>query len=624
MRTLWLVLGLMLGAATAVAEHRLPAAAFSSAAELREPQLSPDGKRLAALVRHEGRQALVLRRLDQQPPGYRPLFTAQDPELSFRSLRWLDDGRLLLGVRDGQPMRRSDVSQDALLVVDAGSGEALNLYRGNGPAVRWNNDRDNLVDSAQADAGSLLLMGGDPALRGHEQGVYRIDTRTARRSRVAAGLYGAMRFWADRDGQVRVVLRRDGERLQLLQRADGAWAPLREWPATQQPPWFALGFGEAAHDFYVRSADQVLRLDLSRPEQAPEPVAQAPQLRRATELLRDGGRVIGAGGPGFSHYWDAQIELQRQRWAAALGAEQLTIRQAQGGRYLIASSQGEAPWRYWLGRLDSAALEPLADSRPALRELAAVERQRVDLPGLGSVTLRRQAGASRPGPLLWCLECSLEAADNAGFNALQAFLISRGFVLAAPSAGSSMNAGEWGLLPWVAEVLPRHRDAIRALRGHAWLSPQAPSLYGRDQGAYLAMRLARELGGAEVHALIVVGGLSDLAAHIARVDDRRFTEASRQAMRRLLGDASSAELRAGSPIHWAAELPERLLIVHGERDGAVHPDQGRELLAARRAQSRPAQWLKLSGANHDVSDGAERRQVLEAIEALLGDAVRAP
>ena len=31
------------------------------------------------------------------------------------------------------------------------------------------------------------------------------ETRTARRSRVAAALYGAMRYWADRDGQVRRV-----------------------------------------------------------------------------------------------------------------------------------------------------------------------------------------------------------------------------------------------------------------------------------------------------------------------------------------------------------------------------------------------------------------------------------
>lgn len=602
----------------ALAAERLPAAAFSSAAELREPQLSPDGKRLAALVRHEGRQALVLRQLDQQAPSYRPLFSAQDPELSFRSLRWLDDGRLLLGLRDGQPMRRSDVSQDALLVVDAATGEALNLYRGNGPAVRWNNDRDNLVDSAQMDAGSLLLMGGDPALRGHEQGVYRIDTRSARRSRVAAALYGAMRFWADRDGQVRVVLRRDGGQLELLQRADAdaAWAPLRAWPATQQPPWFALGFGEAAHAFYVRSGDQVLRLDLSRPDQAPETVAQASPLRRATGLLRDGGRVIGASGPGFSHYWDAQIELQRQRWASHMRVDGLAIHQVRGERLLLASSQGESPWRFWLGQLGSAAPEPLADSRPALRELAGVERQRVELPGLGSVTLRRQAGTNSPGPLLWCLECSLEAFDDAGFNALQAFLINRGFVLAMPPVGSAINAGERGLLPWVAEALPRHRDAIRALRGHAWLGPQAPSLYGRDQAAYLAMRLARELGG-ELQALVVVGGITDLAAHIARVDDRRFTEASRQAMRRLLGDASSAELREGSPIHWADQLPERLLIVHGERNGAVHPDQGRALVDARRAQSLPVQWLNLSGANHDVSDGPERRQVLEAIDALL-------
>ena len=96
--------------AQAQAQHTAPsAAAFTIAPELREPQLSPDGKQLAALVRQNGRQAVVLRDLAVQPPQYRPVFTAQDPELSLRSLRWLDGERLLLGVRDGRPMRRSDL-----------------------------------------------------------------------------------------------------------------------------------------------------------------------------------------------------------------------------------------------------------------------------------------------------------------------------------------------------------------------------------------------------------------------------------------------------------------------------------------------------------------------------------
>lgn len=619
-RSIVIALCLLLGLGPAVAAERLPAAAFSSALELREPQLSPDGQRLAALVRHEGQQLLVLRALAGPAGDYRAVFRSQDPELSLNSLRWLDDARLLLGVRDGQPMRRSDVSQDALLVVEADSGSVLNLYRGNGVPVRWNNERDRLVDSAQTDTGSLLLMGGDPALRGQEAGVLRIDTRSARRTRVAAGLYGAMRFWADRDGQVRVVLRRDGAQLQLLHRADADsdWQPLQAWPSTQPATWFPLGFGDEPQAFFVRSEDRVLRLDLQQPAQPPALVAQAPLLRQVQRLLRDGSRVVGASGPAGELVWDPALRAQQARWAAALRADHPSLRQVQGGQVLIAASVTDGPSQYWLGHRDADALTPLASSRPALQALAATERQRVALPGGGQVLLRRQAGAVAPGPLVWCLDCTLEAADAGpgGFNPLQAFLMSRGYVLALPSLGPGLNPGEDGLLPWAAQVLPRHRDALRALRGHAWVADQPVSLIGRDTGAYLAARLARELGPA-AGALVVVGGLSELADHIARVDSPAFTDASRKAMRRLLGDADTAALRDGSPVQWAAALPARLLVVHGERNGLVHPDQGRALVAARRAAGLPVQWLGLPGATHELSDGPSRQQAMEAIEALL-------
>lgn len=612
----WCLL-MMLG--PALAAERLPAAAFSNALELREPQLAPDGQRLAALVRHQGRQVVVLRRLDDAAADYRALFSSQDPELSFTSLRWLDGARLLLGVRDGQPMRRSDVSQDAVLVLDADSGAALNLYRGNGPPVRWNNQRDNLVDSAQPEGDSLLLMGGDPALRGQESGVYRIDTRTARRSRAAAGLYGAMRYWADRDGQVRLVLRRDGTQLQLLHRADAdsSWQPLQAWPSAQQPPWWVLGFGDEPQALYLRSGDRVLRLDLRQPDQPPALVAQAPLLRQVNRLLRDGARVVGASGPAGDQVWESALQALPARWATALRADHLRWLQVQGDQVLIAASAGEGPWQYWLGRRDGTPPTPIASSRPALQGVGSVERQRIDLAGGGSVQLRRQAGAAGPGPLVWCLDCTLEAADagDGGFNPLQAFLMSRGYVLALPALGAG-NPGEQGLLPWAAQAVPRHREAIRALRGHAWLQEQPLSLIGRDTGAYLAQRLARELGP-QVGALVIVGGLSDLADHIARVDSPAFTEASRQAMRRLLGDADTAALRDGSPVHWAADLPARLLVVHGERNGLVHPDHGRALVAARRAQGLPVRWLGLPAANHDLSDGPARQQAMEAIEALL-------
>ncbi|MBB5205370.1 dienelactone hydrolase [Inhella inkyongensis] len=611
--------------AQAQAQTQAPsAAAFTIAPELREPQLSPDGKQLAALVRQNGKQAVVLRDLAVQPPQYRPVFTTQDAELSLRSLRWLDGERLLLGVRDGRPMRRSDLSQDALMVIWPAKGESINLYSGAGAAVRWNNQRAGLVDSAHTDANFVLLMGADPRLKGHEWGVYRIDTRNAQRTRVAAGVYGAMRYWADAQGQVRMLLRRDGERMQLLHRSDSAnaWQPLREWPAHQQTPWFALGFGEQAHEFYVRRADQVLRLDLRQaPDQAGEPVAQNPALLNVQSLLRapDGARVLGASAPGLSYYWDAGAAAQAKGLAERLQGQTVELQQWLGSHYLAASSREDSPTRYWLGQPEAKRFELLAEGRPGLRDLPQIERERLNPAGAGPLLLRRLKG-SAPAPLIWCMDCTLEDSDSGdtAFNPLMAFLVSRGFAVATPQAANSGSAWARGLLPWADGQIPRVLAALKALRQHPWVLDQAPVLIGRELGAYLALRLAPALtdqGG--VKAVVAIGVMTDLTAQLARLDDARFTDATRDRFRKLLGNSDAADLRAGSPIHHTAQMPARLLIVHGERNGNVEPNQAKALAEALRTAGRQPQLLLLPGANHDISDGPERRHVLEAIENLI-------
>ena len=488
--------------------------------------------------------------------------------------------------------------------------------------MRWNNQRAGLVDSAHTDPNFVLLMGADPRLKGHEWGVYRIDTRNAQRSRVAAGVYGAMRYWADALGQVRMLLRRDGERMQLLHRADAdtPWQPLREWPANQQAPWFALGFGAQAHEFYVRSADQVLRLDLRQPlDQPGEPVAQGPALRNVQALLRapDGARVLGASAPGLSYYWDDKAAAQAKALAERLQGQTVELQQWLGSHYLAASSREDSPTRYWLGEPEAKRFELLAEGRPALRELPQIERERLNLTGAGPVLLRRVKGSAAAAPLIWCMDCTLEDSDSGdtAYNPLMAFLLTRGFAVATPLAANSGSAWARGLLPWANSQIPRDLAALKALRQHPWVLDQSPVLLGRELGAYLALRLAPALaehGG--VRAVVAIGAMTDLAAQLARLDDAHFTEDTRERVRKLLGDASAAELRAASPVHQVEQLPAPVLIVQGERNGNVHPEQAKVLHQALRAAGRQAELLLLPGANRDISDGPERRQVLEAIE----------
>ncbi len=88
-------------------------------------------------------------------------------------------------------------------------------------------------------------------------------------------------------------------------------------------------------------------------------------------------------------------------------------------------------------------------------------------------------------------------------------------------------------------------------------------------------------------------------------------------LRTALGAASKDKLAATSPARLAANIKTPILLIHGDRDTIVPPEQSQKMVDAMKAAGKPVEYVVLENENHYLTRSATRTQTLEALEGFL-------
>jgi dienelactone hydrolase len=608
----------------------LPPTAFALPSGLEDPQLSPDGSRMAGVVRRGDWHGVVTRKVDGSQA--QAAYATRQADTTVRLVRWLGNGRLLLSVtrttNEGLPGEWGlPIYRWAAVDLD---GQRPKVLEDDQPGS-WTNVPSTLVPEACPSASSVLLRSAT------QRDLIRLDALSGTVSQaMRVGVDEiASQWWADPEGRVRWRQRWSpgGDPIWSFDTAaPGQRAQWRDAPADwgkPQPDWSPLGFdGDRQTILFERPAGDgvgIVRWQL-QPEVPPREEVVAVLPGRVDRLIRNESncRAVGAVSGGQSHFWGDRLPDLLQGLAASLPGRRLELLQWQGDRYLLQSSEAHRPPEYWVGERSAGRLTHAGVPFTQLPETLPLMRRKAQLANdaLAAQWLLPQ-GAAGPQPTVICLACELSELDRShgDFQPLSALLAQRGWAVFSVARWPSET-----LKPSIPETIEARRTVLRAaitdLVSQGQIDPGRIAIVSSDPWhGVMAFALAHELQPRPA-ALVAFGPRTDMTHWLQwrrRAAGRGgLTLAFNQSM---VGSLDENTLRARSPVQLAPALDLPILLVIAEFDGLALRDEPALLLKALSRSPRPPTVLNLPSAPHDFDLGRYRQQVFEAIERHLAPAL---
>lgn len=268
-------------------------------------------------------------------------------------------------------------------------------------------------------------------------------------------------------------------------------------------------------------------------------------------------------------------------------------------------------------------------------EYAGIEAK--DLNDVSTISYAAQDGLTIPAyltlphgvaaknlPLVVLVHGGPETHDEPGFNWWAQALASLGYAVLQPeyrgSAGFGRSFTEAGYGQWGGKMQTDLSDGVKSLAAQGIVDPARVCIAGADYGGYAAIAGVTIQSGI-YRCAVAVAGISDLPLMLRAVQSHSKTSQS-LSMRyweRFMGAKSRGDdaLEALSPAKHADKLSAPLLLIHGETDPFVDPEQSRAMQAAAQRAGKQVKLIMLKGEDHSLARGATRLEMLQATADFL-------
>ena len=390
------------------------------------------------------------------------------------------------------------------------------------------------------------------------------------------------------------------------------------------------GYSEPDNAIYLEVGGRLIRRPLDGGADAPLAV---PAGASSPSLVWDMHRntVVGVNGGGEQRqttYLDAELGAVHAGLSRAFKGKTVTIAEwsADRTRFIVNVSGSAAPTIWYLYDKARKELSPIGETYPELagvalgatRWITYKARDGLEIPAY--LTLPPGAATTKP-PLVVLPHGGPRARDTAEFDFIVQFLASRGYAVLQPQFRGSWGFGDAfakaGEGEWGGKMQTDLLDGVAAVKALGLVSAGPPCIVGASFGGYAA------LAGATLHpgayrCAASIAGVSDLG--LLLVEEGRvygYDSASLGELRKELGAATKDKLEATSPARHAAAAIAPILLIHGEEDTVVMPEQSKKMADALKAAGKPYEYIVLPHENHYLTRAAARTQTLEALETFL-------
>jgi len=603
----------------------LTAETFAQLPGIEDPEISPDGNRIAARLAIGDKLYLAVIPIG----GGQPKLI--DPgKLQINWWNWVNNDWLVMGAGQLVPFEGDSWYVSRAYGVSAREHKIVPL------ATDAAQDADNVLWYA-SDGTPRVLLAYQTSIYTSDKGFWprvdEFDVSTGKRISVVESHEDVTRWYADGTGKVRIGIgyTNDGRNVQLLYRkpGDSQFRTVQRTKTAKDdlivPALFlaepnkALTYANDEHGF-----NALYELDLSTLERGRQVLA-TPGFDLGG-LISDvsGTKLVGV------HTWRERSKIE---WTdpdmAALEAK-LADHVSGGAARIISVDTAHQHAVFYVGSPASAGAYFLYDRAKdevaqldyvnrtiRLRRLNPVRtihykaRDGLEIPAV----LTTPSGKTGKLPLIVMPHGGPFARDDESWDWWAQFLATKGYVVVQPNyRGSSgygdafarRGEGQWGLA-----MQDDLNDAVTALAEQGVIDPRRVCMVGGSYGGYAAIRAAQR-DGALYRCAASFAGIGDMNAML-RADSRFLNSGAGTDWTR----KQAPDLKGVSPANFIDQFSIPLLLVHGAKDQVVEVKQSRSLASKLKAAGKTVEYIEQPEGDHHLSRYADRLSLLKALEVFL-------
>jgi dipeptidyl aminopeptidase/acylaminoacyl peptidase len=602
----------------------VPIEVFAALPGIQDPELSPDGTKVAAKIEIEGQQYLVVQPLfgDGKPSAL-----AQG-QVDINWWSWVNNDWLVVGVGDEITLYGYDLYARTILGVSADMKTVKEVDRN-----RVGVEADDVIWIAQ-DGSPRLLLSKSTGIQGDSEwypSVFDVDVSTGKAKKIVTSIDHVWEWDADAAGNVRygtiwddegrarglvyrgpdggkfervLLSKRKADSIPLpkIYREDGVAIAIDDSDGRNAVyelslPSFTIGkklFGNARYD-----VEDVISNQAGTDVVGYVYVDRRSHIEWLDENLKDIqtglDKTLGAGN-GRIISWSRD----RKRLLVEVGMPSQA-----GGLY------------YW--NTDQESMQRIGWNNPTLKSRAlspvsTVEYKARDGVPIEAVLTLPRGRQHKDLPLIVMPHGGPNARDSESYDWWVQFLAEQGYAVIQPNYRGSTGYGksfyELGKGEWGGKMQDDLIDAVGWLAGQGIVDPKRACIVGASYGGYAAMRGAQR-DTKHYRCAVSYAGISDLNA-ILKYDRNMMGKGVVEYWR-----DRAADFDAVSPRFHAAEFETPILIAHGAVDKRVPVKQSRMLVSELQKAGKPYEYLEQKKADHHFSRAEDRLEFLKALKAFL-------
>jgi dipeptidyl aminopeptidase/acylaminoacyl peptidase len=621
--------------------------------------LSPDGALLAFVyVKQDDKGELSTIAVEHLDSGQIDVVTKLTTKgMTVTWLAWKDNNRLLVGLnildvkRTGDKPSSEIVSYkygNFIVAVDRDGGHVMQMLKSDS---LWNSQRGahvGMLDRLKNDPDHILAVA--PNTAGYSA-AYRVDVHTGLAVQVEPGQGDVTSWTTDSTGAIVARTRFNGEDWVVEGRAPGEkkWTQIarlnrKELKALDDIDF--LGAAEKPNQFYVvasapgEPAGDTRRLRIY--DVATKTLGDAVWPKTSSEIesivYEEGntGRLAGVCYTVDTHvceFNDHFVSVNYKGLVKYFQGDQnvVPLSMQKGARWWLLNVSGPSnPGAYYLYDTTRAKIVQMGDRFEKLpsERLGVTERfsykarDGVAIPGY----LTRPPGAPKgPMPLVVMPHGGPEARDSFEYEAWSQILATRGYMVLQPnfrgSGGYGTAYADAGHRQWAGRMANDITDGVQALIASGQADPNRICIFGASYGGYAAL-----FAGAthpELYKCVVSwAGASDLMASLAF--ERRTHGRDSFDYRywvKLIGDPDkdAAAIRAASPVTYAATYRPAVLLIHGDADRIVDPEQSRYMSRALSRAGHPAKLVIFADEGHPEFGSVNQKKAFAMVVDFISE-----
>lgn len=611
----------------------LPLEAFAQLPFVEDPEISPNGRRLAGFFGIGGRQLIAIESLfdAQEKP-----FMIGVPDGTQRvSLSWVNDDNIIVKLRAllwiGEANDRWYI--DRAIGINRVTGKVTKLF--------WDSGGQDAADVLRipSDGSTEVLIAAQQTIYSNFEGfwpsVYKVDVTNGHKRVALKGREGVMNWWVDAQGTVRAGIRslESGRRSNLLYRPEGSngsfriidRADSRKREGLLVPFLFLPGTDHALalHDddkgqSAIYEVDLLTGDDVRTVHKAPEGEEVA-----GISISGDGHILLGASTTGgHMHWFDPPLAELQGQFDKAVGnrTARIVSFNHDRSRMLVTVGRADTPGSLYFYDVHDGTLHRIADSNAQIgtRYLSPVStvryKARDGLEIEAILTLPKGLDAHNL-PIVVMPHGGPWGRDTPDYDYWAQFVASRGYAVIQPNFRGSTGYGTDFLRKGEGQLgLAMQDDVSDALQWavkQGIADPARACIVGASYGGYAAMwGIAKD--PEQYRCAISISGVASLRREVNDFGSYLYSRKFRDDWERMTPDFAAV-----SPINAIDRIKAPLLLIHGKKDVTVDHSQSSSMFSRMQSAGKDVEFVSLPEADHYFTRQPDRIALLQAIEAFL-------